>query len=111
MSSDLKYPYQWGKNVINDFVESYPRGTEYLAKLLGKSAGELRHSLIIVLCSGKHMKYKALKRMVKENDVNTPSDYRHLDEAEKIILYKCLYAKAIDDVLDQLNADEDLTGE
>jgi len=108
MSTDLKYPYNWGKRIVNDFVEIYPRGTYYLSKMLGISPGELRHQLIVVLCMAKHVKFKALKKIIKQNDINSPDEFKHLALGNRIKLYKCIYANAVDEVLDEYDAQDAL---
>lgn len=100
MSTLLKYPYRWGVGPVNKLVEKYPRGTYYLAILLDIAPGELRHLLVLLICSGNSLKWEGVKRLIKYNETNSIDELKAYSPEVKKELYKRLVALCIDDVLD-----------
>jgi len=86
----LIYPYSWGRNIVNTFVEKYPRGTWNLAKLTAISPGEVRHQLIILVCTGNELKFGAMKRVIKCLCDYAPEDLKRLSFLSRAVLHKYL---------------------
>ena len=100
MSTLLKYPYKWGVGIVNALVEKYARGTYYLSRLLDIAPGELRHYLVLLLCSGNSVKWESVKRLIIYNQGNNPSELDAYSPGIRKELYRRLVAMATDDVLD-----------
>lgn len=100
MHHTLKYPYKWGKNVVNRFVESSPRGYYFLARLLDIEPGMLRHWMILILCRGHSVRFEALKRVVKILDDYDDAWITRLSPAEKKDIYTYVKYLAEDDEID-----------
>lgn len=100
MSTKLKYPYSWGKEPVNAFVEKYARGTYFLAKLLDTSPGKIRHGLILVICSGNSLQFEAVKRVIKTLEGYSSKDLERIGPKDRKLLYKYLLWFAQDDQLD-----------
>jgi len=100
LSTQLKYPYRWGKTVVNEFVEKYARGTYFLAQMVNSSPGVIRHALIMTLCRGLSLKFEALKRMIKLLDSEEKDIYSQLDLPDRKLLYKYYLYLAEDDEID-----------
>lgn len=98
--SNLKYSYSWAKGPVNMFVEKYARGTYFLAKMLGISAGELRHGLVLILASGNSLKFEALKRAIKVFDRDGEYKISHWSDKDKKLLYKWYLKMSIYDEID-----------
>lgn len=96
----LKYPYHWGRGIVDSFVEKYSRGTYFLSRLWGKDKSDVRHELVIALCRGNSMKYESLKRVVKVLEQYTKADIDRFSYAEKRMLSNYLEILAQDDELD-----------
>lgn len=101
MSTNLKYPYNWGRTIVQEFVEQYARGTYFLAKMCGLSAGDLRMRMTLVLCSGNSVKWESLKRMVLLMSDWDNSDYAKFSPNERRLVLKYYRYLAEDDVLDE----------
>lgn len=97
---DLKYPYEWGRNPVNNFVEKYPRGTYILAKLWDVPPGIVRHTLIRSLCKGNSLRYEAFKRVIKALDQYEMDDIKRISETYHQALYRLTEILAEDDVID-----------
>ena len=100
MSTKLQYSYKWGCTVVNNFVEKYARGTDYLCKLLYIPHTEIRHLLVLLLCSGNSVKWEAIKRLIIYNQGNDTAELDAYDEKTRKLLYKRLVQICTDDVLD-----------
>lgn len=100
MSTTLKYPYRWGVKPVNKLVESYPRGTKYLAFLLGIPLKDMRHLLVLLICSGNSVKWEGVKRLIKYNETNSTDELKAYSRETRKILYKRLVSLCIDDYLD-----------
>lgn len=96
----LKYPYPWAKDVVIKFTESYTRGTNFCAKLLGISPGHLRFLLALVLARGNSLKWEVQKRIIKILEDYSDADLARLDISERRLLYKCLRSISEDDEID-----------
>ena len=96
----LLYPYTWGRSKIQQFVEKYPRGTKNLYTLCGIAPTEIRHKLVLVLCSGKSVKWEALKRCIKTLEDYEAGDIRRFSDEERLLLNKWIVYMSTDDVLD-----------
>lgn len=101
MSTNLKYPYQWGKTPVNAFVEKYARGTYYLAHILDISPGDVRHKLILTVCSGRSVQFESVKRVIKTLESYTWDQVKRFSATDKKLLYKYLVWFAQDSVLDE----------
>ena len=99
MSTDFKYPYRYGADVVNEFVEKYARGANYLSDLLGISPGELRHYLTICFCRGVSFKWERIKALIKMNEYESRQSLKKYTDSQKIQLYKRLLWVAEDEVL------------
>lgn len=87
-SQKFKYPYTWGRDQVNPFVEKYDRGTRNLANICEASVAKVRHGLIVVLCSGSSLRFESLKALIKALDQH-PVDYvDRLSSQERKLLYK-----------------------
>jgi hypothetical protein len=99
-SYQLKYPYNWGRDIVNEFVEKYARGTYFLARMLDVPAGNVRHGLIVVLCRGNSLQFESLKRLIKQIDRDPPDYIAQLDAQNRKLLYKRYLWMAQDEALD-----------
>ena len=104
--SKLKYPYAWGRDRVNVFVEKYARGAYLLARLLDIPPGELRHYMTVLLCRGNSLKWEVMKRVIKYICMYDDVDFKHLTAEERKRLYKCLRTNAEDDEIDALDGRE-----
>lgn len=100
MSTKLKYPYHWGTRIVNALVEKYARGTYYLAKLVNIPPGQLRHYLVLLLCSGNSVKWEAIKRLIIYNQGNSTEELSKYSIEDRKELYRRLVVICTDDVLD-----------
>jgi len=100
VSTKLKYPYRWGREPVNAFVEKYPRGTYFLGKLLSINPGEVRHYLVLTICSGNSLKYEAVKRVIKVLEGYSAEDINKLSVEDRKLLYKYLVWFGQDETLD-----------
>lgn len=96
----LKYPYRWGRDAVQDFVERYARGTYFLGLLLDISPGEVRHYLILVLCHGRSVQFESVKRVIKTLETYRKEDLTRYSPEDRKRLYKCLLYLAQDDEID-----------
>jgi hypothetical protein len=103
LSTKLKYPYNWGRSVVQAFVEKYARGTYIFARLVNLSPGEVRHYLILILCSGNNLKWESLKREIMMCCNYESGDIGHLGVSGRKALHKCLYDSAVNNQLDLVN--------
>ena len=97
----LKYPYKWGCDKVQPFVEKYARGTGYLAELLGEDAVKVRRALVLVLCRGNSLRFESLKKLIKVLDRYDPGDFRRFSAKERKLLYKYYLYLAEDEALDE----------
>ena len=100
MSTTLQYPYRWGKTIVQKLVESYPRGTDYLAELLCIARKDMLHLLNLLLCSGNSVKWEGIKRLIKYNETNSTDELKAYTPEIRRQLYKRLVSLCIDDYLD-----------
>lgn len=101
MSTLLKYPYKWGKEVVNAFVEKYPRATWNTSQIMNLSPGELRHRLIMTLCKGNSVRFEAMKTMVILMKDYDREDLARFSQKERQLLYKYLLYLCDDAALDE----------
>lgn len=104
----LKYPYNWGRTVIQTFVEKYARGTYYLAKLLDISPGEVRHGLIMLLCLNRNLEFESVKRMIKIFQEEGKDIFSKFSVAERATLYEYYKKLCIYDEIDEKDGREAL---
>lgn len=108
MSTNLKYPYNWGRNHVQTFVEKHARGTYFLARLLGVSPGDLRVQLTIVLCQGNSVRWESLKHVIKYLEDYSSDDMRRLSDRERYLILKYYKVLAENEVLDEKSYSEAL---
>ncbi|MBA7552678.1 hypothetical protein ES705_45248 [subsurface metagenome] len=96
----LKYPYTWGRSKIQEFVEKYARGTKNLCTLCSIDPMEIRHKLILVICSGRSIKWETLKGCIKTLEDYEDRDILRFTEKERKLLHKCLVVINLDNILD-----------
>lgn len=101
MSTNLRYPYNWGKTVVNPFVERYGRGHKNLAKLLDIMPWEARHMMIMALCRGSSVRFDSFKRVIKLLEDYTDEDLSRFTREERILLYKYVVYLSENDALDE----------
>lgn len=106
--SKLKYPYNWGRDRVQPFVEKYARGTYNLARLVGIAPGLVRHMLIMSLCTGNSLRWEVMKFLIKDLCGDDPAAYRRLSNAERKQLYKYLLYSSENRVLDEKIAQKSL---
>lgn len=104
----LKYPYNWGVDKVQPFVEKYARGTGFLAEILSRSATDVRRGLVLVLCRGNSVRFESLKKLIKTLDRYDPSDFRRFSGKERKLLYKYYLFLAEDEAIDSKIAREAL---
>lgn len=104
MSTTQKYPYNWGIPIVNAFVEKYARGLHYFCKLVGYAPGEVRHYLVLTVCSGNSIRWEATKLLIKQFNSLDADELKRYTEMERKALYKRLVSMAHDVVLDENNA-------
>jgi len=97
----LKYPYEWGRGIVNDFVERHARGTMNAADLLDVSPGIIRHWLVLALCQGHNLKFRAYKSTIKLLDDYGPDDLKGLSREDRKVLYRYVAFLGDDDALDE----------
>lgn len=103
MSKKLKYPYKWGAGIVDEFVNSYARATYLLSKLTERSPGEVRHWLIMALCSGNSVRYESCKQLIKALSHYELSDFAKFSLKERKNYLTYLKYLAEDDALDNIN--------
>lgn len=97
----LKYPYNWGRTVVQEFIERYGRGSYFLAKLLDITPGEVRHGLIMRLCRGDQIRFEAIKRMIKLLSDYSAEEIKRFSAEERKLLYKYYLYLCENEVLDE----------
>lgn len=100
MSTHLKYPYRWGAQHVQSFIEKYARGTYFLARLLDISPGEVRHGVVLTLCKGNSIKFESLKRCIKLLEDYSIQDLARFSVKERKLLYKWYVVMCEEDELD-----------
>ena len=101
MSTNLRYPYHWGKSIVQGFVETHARGTYFLGKLIDLSPGEVRHDLTLALCRGCSWKFEAIKRAIKYLEEYQGKDLFRFSPADRELLYKWYVRIASEEYLDR----------
>lgn len=108
MSYKLKYPFRWGRDIVNAFVEKYARGFKNMAMLCGMVPDDLRYDLIICLCIGKNVKFENVKLVIKTLEDYTVNDLKGFSHEDRKLLYKYLVMITQDAALDTEIARETL---
>lgn len=100
MSTNLKYPYNWGRNITQSFVEKYPRGWYNLCRLRDISPGDMRVSFTMVLCRGNSVRFESLKRAIKVLEDYDPHDILGFSIKERVLLHRWIVYLCEEDELD-----------
>lgn len=101
MSTTLKYPYRWGVDVVQSFLEKYPRGANFLGRLCSVDHQQVKHWLVMGLCRGNSIRYESLKRVIKLLDGSEWEEFARFSEKERKVLIRWIVIVAEEEVFDQ----------
>lgn len=104
----LKYPYNWGRIVIQKFVESYPRGWYNFCRLRDIAPGNMRVLVTLALCRGNSVRFESIKRAIKVLEDYDGESLSRFSLKEKRLLYRWIVYLCEEDELDAREAREGL---
>jgi hypothetical protein len=99
---DFKYPYKWGEGIIQDFIERYPRATDFLCKMAEIDVKEFRFVMVKAICNGNQVRFEALKRLIKRCNEEVFESYKHLPLKERLLYLTYEKWNCEDEALDYL---------
>lgn len=111
MSTNLRYSYEFGQEVVERFTEKYARATDFVAKMLGISHEDLCKRMIYQVRSANQLKWEATKRVIKLADREEFASYRRMPVKDRRKYLTYVYENAIDEELDEKIAQEALDGQ
>ena len=101
MSTNLRYPYFWARDVVQGFVEKHARATWKFAKLVNCSPGDVRFELTMLLSKGINWKFESMKRAILLIDAYEWHELERFTSEERKLLYKWYLLLGSEEYLDR----------
>lgn len=106
--TETKYPYKWGQEVVEKFVEQYSRGTSFLAYMLGISREKCIKLLILRVCQDNQLRWRTMKRTIKLCERENAADYQAISLRNRRFYLTTVMHNCESEELDRLIAEESL---